>query len=139
MVNLKKICILILIFLSLVGIMYLIKSLIPSPEKTVSSVVKALEKRDIEKMKKYFTGDALLLLEKTFKEKGGNIGLWAGRDYFKDIIWQIQDERKMESNKISCLLFATGGKGDRWEFGREIIFLREGWIWKISEINEIKE
>jgi hypothetical protein len=35
--------------------MYLIKSFIPSPQKTVSSVVKALEKRDIEKMKKYFT------------------------------------------------------------------------------------
>jgi len=119
--------------------MALIKRLIPGPEKTITTLITALQNYDINKIKKCFTGKALTYVEKQIQDKRGHLGIWASRDYFKDMVWQIDNKRKLEDGRISCFISAAGGKNERWEFSKELIFTRVGWNWKISEIPELTE
>ena len=132
--NIKKIALLLLIVVILSTSMMLIKRLIPGPENTIRALVKGLEKKDSGKIKDCFTGPALEYVEKKLEGKKGKVLLWAFKDYFKDIIWQIESKEKIDRGSISCLIAAAGGKEERWDFYEEVVFTKSGWDWKISKI-----
>ncbi len=133
--NIKKIALLLIIITLLFGLMICVKRIMPGPERTTGILVKALEAKDAEKVKKCFTGEALEYVEKKLGTgKESTLLLWAGKDYFKNIVWTVESTKKIDKNTVSCVIAATGGKeGAQWDFCDEILFTRQGWFsWKIS-------
>jgi hypothetical protein len=135
--NIKRLFVLTLIVFFMFGSIIIIRRIWPGPDKTIYNLINALQAGNKEKIESCFTGEALLYMQKLLEDKNKGF-FWYTRDYYKDIVWRIDREKKIDDITISCFIYASGGKSERWEFSNDIEFTKVGWwSWRISKIPKV--